>query len=51
MALQLDNLDDRTRSYMLEELDVDVANGTLYLSPRLSEIGLRDYEALLSGSR
>lgn len=47
MALQLDNLDERTRRYMLEELDLDVGNGTLYLSPRLSEVGVRDYEALL----
>jgi hypothetical protein len=32
---------------MLQELDMDVANGTLYISPRLSQQGEKDYEALL----
>jgi hypothetical protein len=47
MALNLVNLDSRTRKLMLEELEVDVQAGNLYLSPRLSSIGRRDYEGLL----
>jgi hypothetical protein len=47
MSLQLANLDERTRTYMLEELEYDVKNGKLYLSPRLSEQGRKDYEDLL----
>ena len=47
MMLRLENLDDRTRRYMLDELDADVAQGTLYMSPRLSERGQADYEGLL----
>lgn len=47
MALQLENLDDRTRRCILDELKRDVAGGTLYLSPRLSERGRADYSDLL----
>ncbi len=47
MALQLENLDNRTRRFMVEELELDLAQGTLYISPRLSERGVRDYEPLL----
>jgi hypothetical protein len=48
MALSLSNLDHETRRYMLEEIDRDNHNRTLYLSPRLSGVGLRDYPTLLS---
>lgn len=47
MGLNYDNLDIATRRFMLEELDLDVAHGTLYLSPRLSVQGRADYEDLL----
>lgn len=47
MALHLENLDARTRQLMLEELALDVANGTLYISARLSDRGRADYEQLL----
>ena len=47
MALRFENLDARTRQFMLEELDRDAASGSLYLSPRLSERGRQDYPALL----
>ena len=47
MTLQLENLDDRTRHFMLEELKLDVTNGTLYLGSRLSESGRSKYESLL----
>jgi hypothetical protein len=47
MALNLVNLDKQTRPLMLGELELDVANGTLYLSPRLSSAGSQDYEHVL----
>jgi len=50
MALRLENLDDRTRKFMLDELELDVANGTLYISPRLNQSGEMEYEKLLRKS-
>ena len=47
MALQLDNLDELTRTLMVEELEIDVANGHLYLSPRLNQRGHVEYQQLL----
>ena len=47
MALQLANLDEHTRTLMVEELAIDVANGDLYLSPRLNHRGRVEYEQLL----
>ena len=55
MALYFENLDDRTRQLMLDEMDYDIANNQLHISPFLSGQGQRDYanllrEALLSGN-
>lgn len=47
MALNLVNLDATTRGYMLRELESDIANGSLYISSRLSAQGLKDYNSLL----
>lgn len=47
IVLKLANLDDLTRTLMVEELEVDVASGVLYLSPRLNDRGLAEYEQLL----
>jgi hypothetical protein len=47
MGLLLENLDECTRRFMLEELDDDIARGRLYLSPRLSDIGQADFVGLL----
>ena len=47
MALDLANLDPCTRSFMLTELEADLANGTLYFSPQLSEQGQLQYHHLL----
>jgi hypothetical protein len=47
MALTLTNLDGETRKYMIEEVEADIENNTLYISPRLSEIGVKDYPGLL----
>jgi hypothetical protein len=47
MSLDLVHLDPNTRRFMLAELEIDVGMGTLYLSPQLSESGLRHYPRLL----
>jgi len=47
MALYFENLDDRTRQLMLEEMEYDIANHQLHISPFLSGQGQRDYENLL----
>jgi DNA repair photolyase len=47
MALYLENLDDRTRKLMLDEVDYDVARNQLHISPLLSGQGQRDYPNLL----
>jgi len=55
MALYFENLDDRTRQLMLDEMEYDIANNQLHISPFLSGQGQRDYanllrEALQNGS-
>jgi len=55
MSLQLANLETCTRQFMLDELEADLAAGTLYRSPQLSEPGERQYldllrEALTTGT-
>lgn len=47
MALNYKNLDERTRELMLDEVNFDVSQGTLYLSKRLTEQGKQNYEDLL----
>lgn len=47
MALNFENLDDRTRQLMLEEVDYDIAQNQLHISPFLSGQGQRDYVNLL----
>ena len=47
MSLDLAHLDLCTRRFMLAELEDDLAAGTLYCSPQLSETGLRQYARLL----
>src|SRR5260370_32850422 len=41
------NLNEDVRRFMLEEVDRDIAGGTLYISPRLSLAGQRDYPSLI----
>jgi len=55
MALYFENLDDRTRQLMVDEMDYDITNNQLHISPFLSGQGERDYanllrEALQSGN-
>jgi hypothetical protein len=47
VSLDLMNLDACTRAYMLAELETDLASGTLYRSPQLSEQGQLHYDHLL----
>lgn len=47
MTLNLRNLDDLTRKYMLDEFSLDIQNNKLYLGKYLSEVGKSDYPILL----
>jgi hypothetical protein len=47
VSLDLVHLDPCTRRFMLAELEHDSADGTLYLSPQLSDEGLRQYGHIL----
>jgi hypothetical protein len=47
MPLTYLNLDDRTRHFMLEEIDMDANAGKIYLSSYLSPTGQADWPALL----
>ncbi len=47
MALTLNNLDEKTRRFILEEIDRDSANGQLYISSRLNSRGQQEYPQLL----
>jgi len=45
--LELTDLNDRVRQHMLDEVDLDIANGSLYLGTYLSPKGVSDYPHLL----
>jgi hypothetical protein len=47
VALRYENLDDKTRAYMLAEYDMDSATGRVYVCKRLSDEGRRAFPALL----
>jgi hypothetical protein len=47
MALYFENLDDRTRQLMLDEMEYDIAQNQLHISPFLSGQGQRDYPNIL----
>jgi hypothetical protein len=47
MGLDYRNLDATTRKYMLEELEISVAEGKIYISNYLSEVGKVDWLHLL----
>ena len=47
MALYFENLDERTRGLMLDEMEYDLTNNQLHISPFLSGQGQRDYAHLL----
>ena len=48
MPLDYENLDERTRRFMLEEVELDSSEGVLYMSLRLNPSGQQDYERLLT---
>ena len=50
MALHYENLDESTRSFMLNEVDSDLSHGKLYISERLNELGKQNYASLLQES-
>ena len=47
MGLQYQNLDSKTRDFMLKEIELDYRNKNLYYSPRLSTFGQQKWEVLL----
>jgi hypothetical protein len=47
MALYLENLDERTRRLMLDEVEYDLSHNQLHISPFLSGQGQHDYLNLL----
>jgi hypothetical protein len=47
MGLYYENLDGRTRELMLAEMDLDISQDKLTISPYLSGQGVRDYPQLL----
>lgn len=47
MALNYENLDETTRSYMLSEVELDISRDNVYMSPRLNELGEQNYVSLL----
>src|SRR5260370_42498115 len=47
MALNLANLDETTRQFMLEEIEYDIAQNKLHYSPRLSAAGKQLYPDML----
>jgi len=47
MPLSYENLDDKTRQFMLQEIDLDMSQGILYISPRLNKQGVQNYPSLL----
>lgn len=47
MALIYENLDARTRQFMLSEVELDISRGALYISTRLNQQGIEVYASLL----
>jgi hypothetical protein len=47
MGIQYQNLDAKTREFMLKEIELDCASRKLYISPRLNSSGRNTWEALL----
>ncbi|MGE5417764.1 MAG: hypothetical protein ACM3UZ_13585 [Acidobacteriota bacterium] len=50
MALELDNLDTKTRRLMMEELQMDIENRDVYISARLNQKGASMFTDLLKKS-
>lgn len=50
LPFDLIDLDDKTRSVMIDELLHDIENDSIYFSPRLSDFGKTRYSALLQSA-
>ncbi|MBB5065068.1 hypothetical protein [Granulicella mallensis] len=50
MALNLHHLDEMTRQHMIAEIERDVQEGCLYISPRLTEECAKEYAQLLKNA-
>jgi len=50
MAFSFENLDQITRRLMIDEVDYDLKNGNLYISPRLTLKGTKEYAKLLKNA-
>lgn len=50
MGLNYKNLDERTRHFMLTEIDGDITEGALYISDNLNDEGRKVYPTLLKAA-
>jgi len=50
VSFNFENLDEEIRKLMLEELELDLRNKSLYLSRRLNHLGQLEYPAILKTS-
>jgi hypothetical protein len=47
MGINYENLDNRTREFMIKELELDISSGRLYISPRLNSAGKANWGNIL----
>jgi hypothetical protein len=47
MSFQFDSLDITTRQFMLQEVELDIATGNLYMSKRFNDVALTFYPGIL----
>ncbi len=47
MGIYYKNLDDKTREFMLKELEMDIKQENIYISPRLNDVGQSNWISLL----
>lgn len=47
MGLRYEDLDDQTRAFMLEEIEMDIGAGTIYVSRYLNDEGARAWHDLM----
>lgn len=47
MGINYENLDKRTREFMIKELELDISNGKLYISTRLNPVGKANWANIL----
>lgn len=50
MSIHYESLDVTVRGFMARELERDQANGTLYISPRLTDAGANAWPEILRDS-